>query len=406
MKRRFLFSLVAVLLLLVALEGLARLTYRLTIGHAYVAPAAAEAPPGLVASNLASESPVPSWMEREVIHPYLGYLGVDNAQEWQTRLDTMLPDSDGARQDNTLRVALLGGSVASNLKDSLTEALTRAVPGRRIRLTNLAFRGYKQPQQWMALSWALSRGAKFDMVINLDGYNELQLPFTDNQPNGIEAHYPRQWAQRVRRAPSMEALALTGQSLWLRNEQARVRQRLSVHALRHSALVGIYFEMQLAALKRQRARSELEMRGLSSENPRLETHGLFDAKLKGEALLAELNAHWLRCGKLLARLSQASGMEYYGVLQPMKDLAGREPDVAPAKAGMDWDLVRQGYLRLRTMGKELNSSGGRFLDAIPVFTKANKHLFADNCHLKPEGRLILARWIAAQIVQHSRLPMQ
>ena len=47
----------------------------------------------------------------------------------------------------------------------------------------MAHEGYKQPQQALVLAYFLSIGQPFDLVINIDGLNEVALSPLNNQQN-------------------------------------------------------------------------------------------------------------------------------------------------------------------------------------------------------------------------------
>ena len=101
--------------------------------------------------------------------------------------------------DDRVILAVLGGSVASIFATVGGKGLVRelqAYPrfrGKEIVVVSLAMGGYKQPQQLMALNYILSLGAHFDIVLNLDGFNEVALPPAELIPKGISPHYPRTW---------------------------------------------------------------------------------------------------------------------------------------------------------------------------------------------------------------------
>jgi len=61
--------------------------------------------------------------------------------------------------------------------------------GKTVRLVNLSLAGYKQPQQQIVLSYYLSIGQKFDLVIDLSGVNEL-LHSAVNAAKGIPFSFP------------------------------------------------------------------------------------------------------------------------------------------------------------------------------------------------------------------------
>lgn len=83
------------------------------------------------------------------------------------------------RYENTYVIAVLGGSVADYFvrhvigHNELTEKLKQLVPSlkdRDIQFMNLAIPGYKQPQQYFAMSYFIEH---IDLVIQIDGWNEV-----------------------------------------------------------------------------------------------------------------------------------------------------------------------------------------------------------------------------------------
>ena len=65
--------------------------------------------------------------------------------------------------------------------------------GKKIELVRLAIGGMKQPQQLMALSYLLSLGGELDVLINVDGFNDVALPTCENDVEGVFAAYPHSW---------------------------------------------------------------------------------------------------------------------------------------------------------------------------------------------------------------------
>ena len=127
------------------------------------------------------------------IHPYVGYvetppkaLGGDSNGRLHAYDVTPYGYADTAspiqtRAPDRLIIAVTGGSVAwsfhmhgtARLKALLQNA--PALADKEIVFVNLAVSGYKQPQQLMTLNYMLILGAQFDIVINIDGFNEAAL---------------------------------------------------------------------------------------------------------------------------------------------------------------------------------------------------------------------------------------
>jgi hypothetical protein len=77
-----------------------------------------------------------------------------------------------------------------------------------------AIGGYKQPQQLMALNYFTALGGEFDVLVNVDGFNEVALPPLENIPQ-TNPFCPRQWHLRMRMVPNQEFLATVGKIRFL-----------------------------------------------------------------------------------------------------------------------------------------------------------------------------------------------
>src|SRR6202795_3585931 len=163
----------------------------------------------------------------EVIHPYVGFvLNPPFKVDWRdvnSQGFLMLPgEVEPPASVPRFVVAVFGGSVAAGFclrrgRAAFLHELQRSpsVQGKAIVVHCFAMGGYKQPQQLMALNYALSLGETIDLAINLDGLNEVALPIAEHLKEGIYPFYPRGWSARVAGAPSVAALRIIGQiALW------------------------------------------------------------------------------------------------------------------------------------------------------------------------------------------------
>lgn len=120
--------------------------------------------------------------------PYFGYVAIDgNNYGFYTKENFPLK-----RNVNTYVIAILGGSVANHLANTIfkdpgyvkkIKSQVFALKDKDIRFMGLALPGYKQPQQFFVLSYFLDQ---IDMVIQLDGWNEVSV----TAPNDHPADYP------------------------------------------------------------------------------------------------------------------------------------------------------------------------------------------------------------------------
>src|SRR5581483_3419802 len=140
-------------------------------------------------------NPLPNHLAVLSLHPYLGYVYDRDSNagfsDHGFTSETVYPQMDDA-----LIVGIFGGSVADQLfvKRQTLENELEKIPElgqKAILFVNLAIGGFKQPQQLMALTYMLSLGGHFDVVINVDGFNEVTLPVNENLPNHVFPFFPR-----------------------------------------------------------------------------------------------------------------------------------------------------------------------------------------------------------------------
>ena len=129
-----------------------------------------------------------------------------------------------------------------------------------MRLLCVAAGGYKQPQQFLALAYLLAQGTYFDLVINVDGFNELALPAFDNRPRGVAPIYPRAWNWRVGSLQDAGALKLLAQLTSVDRERREWAARFVDWGLYRSRLLALVWwgRDRLLGAQRSRIAGELE----------------------------------------------------------------------------------------------------------------------------------------------------
>src|SRR5262245_6352345 len=172
----------------------------------------------------------PTWLDDEVIHPYVGFvprqhlrgrLGVSDARP--------RPSGDG---DEAV-IAIVGGSVAYQFAhDGLPHLLERLreLPrfrGKTLVPMNVAAGGYKQPQQLMMVAYLVALGERPALVLNLDGFNDVALYSNEDAAARVFPAYPRRWHQRVERALSREEFRTMLQRLELEGRRRRYARDFS-----------------------------------------------------------------------------------------------------------------------------------------------------------------------------------
>ncbi|MEO0650513.1 MAG: hypothetical protein AAFZ65_07545 [Planctomycetota bacterium] len=331
-----------------------------------------------------------------VLHPYLGYC----PREIADRLSRARRRTREA-PDGTCSVLVVGGSVAAKFFKFGLPVLSELEPlaGYDVLRISGADGGYKQPQQVMLLAYYLSVGAVPDLVINLDGFNEVALAAV-NLTHGVHPVQPSvpHWMPIARSAlGSAEVVEAFAQVAGLRSELAEGLDRARASPFLSSVLVADPVLRRLEGLLGRYRQSSLRLAAQMSRDSDVE-HFL-GPPTEGPEDLQPAIENWLNGSRSLAGLCSAHGIAYVHVLQPTLHVAGAKPmsdqERRQCTIGPRYRFgVEVGYPLLREAGATLREEGIAFLDATDVFADVEETLYYDNCHFGAEGNRILAEAIA------------
>ncbi len=340
------------------------------------------------------------------LHPYFGFHSGWVAELFDREIDYYASGQGDASFD----VLVVGGSVAANFGNMgwarLAERLRQdpRLAGRELHLSRGARASYKQPQQLALVTYALQCGMQPDVVLNLDGFNEVALG-RYNATLRTHPSYPsmQQW-QHISRNPLQDE---EGADLLLAMRAHRDRAM-------HLAQLGLDWRLTRSAVLGRWIAAEVrgEQRGLTDG---LQAYTRFLARAQSPALrgpkfdeptaIADNVAAWARCSRAIDAICAARGITYLHVLQPTLHDPGsgkpRHPDeLAGGDAHPTWlEGVGTGYPLLRAAGAELAARGIAFLDGSRAFADVAQPLYYDNCHFGPEGNELLAECIATALLQ-------
>jgi hypothetical protein len=363
----------------------------------------------------------------EVLQPYLGYVVNPEINEAEKRrekgrllvspLGFFQPAAGAGRgpaatapPGEPVRVGIFGGSVAFIFsfvsRDRLAADLA-SIPtfaGRPIAIESFALGGYKQPQQLQALTYLLALGKDFDLVINIDGFNEVVLPSVKNAPEGVFPFYPSSWPTKVRQIPDVGVQNLRGEIAYLRETRRRRAELCSRPWLSVSFLANLLWQLQDRRLVTQIAAAERAAESYKPALRRYLTDGPERTYADDSALFADLAAVWERSSLQMSRLCAANGIRYYHFLQPNQYVPGSKPlSAEERKSAFDPDhpyakAVVAGYPLLIAAGRQLAAEGVHYADLTGLFKGHRETLYFDDCcHFNQAGGDLMADAVAARI---------
>lgn len=338
------------------------------------------------------------YLSEHMVHPYLGFVHQPDHyyNAYGFPADTPLP----IRSGNMVNVCITGGSVAKQLfQFSGDELKTRlkALPifhGHEINLYCIALGGFKQPQQMLAMNYFLSLGAEYDYVINIDGFNEVVLPYSDNLPFGIFPVYPRHWNVYSRKVLDKGATLLIGKQAVYREKQQRAAEEFSGSVFRFSNF-GLFIwklrDQQQAGhileaeeiLRAELMANDMEWQTRGPEYPANDT-ALF--------LLNQVR-YWAQCSRQIHALAGHFGFKYLHFLQPnqyykgSKELTQEELEIAFEAGDFAYKTAAGiAYPMLVEEGQKLTTEGMNFSDLTQLFASEKTTVYSDKCcHFNKRG---------------------
>lgn len=383
-------------------------------GHAYDAGATQEkieklldpirrfVPAGIQPTDtLPDGNPVP------ILHPYTG------AESWHDTGGVLeyFRKNNGADE---YKIVVVGGSVASLFVNDATDRLIQllsqdpALRGRSIRVLNYAHPSYKQPQQLNRITYLLALGAKFDAVINMDGFNEVGLAY-ENSHGWTHPVYPSAptWAAAAADfgVAGGKQLMVAVQMLNLRDEARETIERALRWHFSSSAILGTMTLQRLNGINRRRNELQKDITTSAEAQPMSkrilrQINGPDFPDSDQQRMRICVNA-WYECSLSLDAVCRARGIHYLHVLQPCLGDAGSKPLSDAEKAivppSPDWmEGPRIGYPVLRRMGEQLAAHGVHFADLSYAFEKETRTFYFDPCHFEPPANRILAERVARE----------
>jgi hypothetical protein len=354
---------------------------------------------------------------RTLIHPYLGYVykTTDHAQPPYFWFPSFF-EKTGPAEKEPIIVGVFGGSVAQSLSPLLCTSLATELSklpkfkNKPVKVVDLTMGGYKQPQQLLTLIYFLSLGTRFDLVINIDGFNEVALPFVENLPQKLNPYYPRGWylMLALRQKNYLRKADSTTRKIV---ELGRKREVLSViknlGLLRQSQLIHLVWLVFDRFLERKITQYLLLLQKLRRpEYYNYESSGPTYQYLSDEQFFLDQSLMWQRCSIQMAKICRANGSQYFHFLQPnqylpgSKTLSPEEIRIAYLPGHPARFPVEKGYPFLKKAGQQLLAEKINFGDLTFIFANTKETVYCDNmCHFNDLGKRLLVQKITETIIQ-------
>ena len=430
--KKFVFALVLVLFCALLLEGAGMVGLRILNGRwispgevaADLAGTSSEDDSADLARHVKATGRMPTYMQQHILHPYLGFVRNPAMPQHEFVERTVPypvnefgffgPSPLVKRSPDRVHIFVTGGSVALEFfidaKDYFEELLGEFPPfaGKKVEVISLALGGLKQPQQILLFNYLLSIGAEPDMVLTLDGFNEVVLPAVENLRNGVYPYFPRKWHVYGSTSLDMEAAVLAGAIALRREDVEASRQFIRDSMLRKSRLGVALWQSAHRKKAIRRTESEQALQALLEERKKRlppQLTGPAIEPMTKEQMADGFVGVWARSSRQMWDLCRSHDILFMQFLQPnqyvpdTKVFTEWEKQNAIASDEYIWRIAATyGYPVLRVRGLELAAAGVPYSDLTDVFADVTESIYKDICcHVNPRGAELLAERMARDL---------
>jgi hypothetical protein len=316
-------------------------------------------------------------------------------------------------RDNQFLIGIFGGSVGNWFCQVGVPHLLRSFQAdayfgsREIVPLCFSHEGYKQPQQLLALAYFLSIGQEFDLVINIDGFNEVSLASINDQ-RGFDISMPSPMhmegllnlidrstltPERLRSMAEIQRDRETVDALVTRLERTRFA---SVHTVldRYYQRTRTRYYTELGRLS--------NLPGGSNETSMVRVTPKV-APRDGEKLFGDIASQWAQSSLMMHRMLRDRGVPYFHFLQPNQYFTARRFDDTERKTALNPGSpfkpgAEQGYPALLAAGDRL-AKEELFFNGVEIFDKEPSAVYLDDCcHYTSRGNALLADFVSASIL--------
>jgi hypothetical protein len=360
------------------------------------------------------------------LHPYLGYVANYDAKKshkgmpvnrygFFSEVDTLYqPDPE-----KEFVVGVLGGSLAAQFcivgADALREGLENLpiTRGKRVVINSLAQGGYKQPQQLLVFSYFLSLGLHVDLLITIDGVNEMaffQLHATENK---IDPSFPWNWLTLTAGDERDKEIMQSRLSVIRQRENRdRIASLLLRSGMYRSVLArSLGNRLERASTRREEMaehRLEERLRILSQADPAYDRTGpvYWDGDDLGEALLESARL-WRVASIALSDLARERGIPYVHGLQPNQYFFRESPPPERPNSRVYstesrfYEALTRGYSCFASQSGILRENNVPFVDYNEYFfDRAPETIYEDDfAHLNAQGNQILVDAVVESVAR-------
>ena len=368
----------------------------------------------------------------ERLHPFFGYVmkqGAFTKKEFGLKVNSQgflsIYDYPFIKQkENQYIIGIFGGSVAHNFVNDeyVTKGFSEKLKkfpefaNKEIIILSFASGGYKQPQQLLILNYFLALGQKFDMIINIDGFNEVALSNLNNKAQ-VELGMPS--VQHIQPLTGLANNSLSSEVMSSIIKITETKKQLgeTINKLDSCKLAlcytitSLHLKQLVESYQKQVIGYDQKVKNSNMKDDKNNIVYIPKAKsvLDDAKAIEKMVATWSESSLMMKQLSAKRKIQYFHFIQPnqyylTKRVFTEEEKRLYLNPNSPYsDAVKRGYPLLLSKAEDLRKLQLNIFSATNVLDDAKETVYQDACcHYNEIGDDLLGSYISNSIIQELR----
>ncbi|HBL00091.1 MAG TPA: hypothetical protein DD001_23600 [Microcoleaceae bacterium UBA10368] len=319
---------------------------------------------------------------------------------------------------NQFIIGVFGGSVASDyaifqVQNKILPKYLKQLPrlkDQEFIILSFATGGYKQPQQLLILNYFLALGQELDMVVNIDGFNEVALSNLNNK-NQIDLAMPS--LQHILPLTNLanNSLSIKAMKATVRIQENKAKINQALTTLQNctlaacDALTSVYIQNLVNNYKTDVINFEKE-RTKQQDGGSVIYINTNKSVLEDSVAFEQMAQNWAKSSIFMHKVLSASNVPYFQVLQPnqyyqtKRVFSAAEKQIAFNQDTPYAKAVELGYPALFKKFPNLEKNHIDILNGVNVFDKTKDAVYVDSCcHYNQAGEVIFSDYVGSSILE-------
>lgn len=322
---------------------------------------------------------------------------------------------------NQFIVGIFGGSVANNMAVDEYESkmLSRNLKkypefaNKEIIVLNFANGGYKQPQHLLILNYFLALGQEFDLVVNIDGFNEVALSNLNNKSQ-LDMGMPSVQHIQLLTDLANDNLSQEVMTSIVKISENKKQLKTTIERLQNCQLAlcnaVTSIEVRLLLKKYQQAIIKYDQQVKNSKKDPKNSGTVYipkaDTVLDDAAAFSKMVSMWYESSVMMNQILSSRNIPYFNFVQPnqyyptQRVFTEKEKQFAILKDSPYMEGVTKGYPVLLSKVGDLQKAGVNVFSGVKILDNTKETVYKDSCcHYNLVGQEVFANYISSSIIK-------